>query len=333
MPDMKGHVGKPGVFITGACGYMGNLLVEAMASMRDRFGPILASDIRQHKVRGVQSITRLVLDVRSEEMEGILRQNGITTVVHLAGIVTPGKKHGRDLAYQVDVLGTKNVLQSCLKAGVNHLIVTSSGAAYGYHADNPDWLDEQDQLRGDPEFAYAHHKRQVEEMLLRAREEHPELKQLILRPGTILGATTSNQITDLFQKKVILGVRGSTTPFVFIWDQDVVAVIIKGILEGKTGIYNLAGDGAMELTEIADILKKPLVRPPAWILQSALFVLHTFGLTQYGPEQVNFLRYRPVLLNRRLKEKFGYTPQKTTRQVFAYYLQENGRGPSTAELS
>jgi UDP-glucose 4-epimerase len=330
---MEGRMGKPGVFITGACGYIGNLLVKAMASMRDRFGPILASDIRKVKVREDRSITRLALDVRSEEMEGILRQNGITTVVHLAGIVTPGKKHGCDLAYQVDVLGTKNVLQSCLKAGVNHLIVTSSGAAYGYHANNPDWLDEQDPLRGDPEFAYADHKRQVEEMLLRAREEHPELKQLILRPGTILGVTTSNQITDLFQKKVILGVRGSTTPFVFIWDKDVVAVIIKGILEGKTGIYNLAGDGVMELTEIADILKKPLLRPPAWILQSSLFVLKRFGLTQYGPEQVNFLRYRPVLSNRRLKEEFGYTPQKTTRQVFEYYLQENGLGPSTAELS
>lgn len=320
-------MGKPGVFITGACGYIGNLLVETMASMRDRFGPILASDISEVKVREDQSITRLALDVRSGEMERILRQNGISTVVHLAGIVTPGKRPDRGLAYQVDVLGTKNVLESCLKAGVNHLIVTSSGAAYGYHADNPDWFDEGDPLRGNPEFAYADHKRQVEEMLLLAREEHPELTQLILRPGTILGATASNQITDLFQKRVILGVRGSPTPFVFIWDMDVVAIIIKGILEGKTGIYNLAGDGVMELHEIAGILKKPLLLLPAWILQSCLFVLKKFSLTQYGPEQVNFLRYRPVLLNKRLKEGFGYTPQKTTRQVFEYYLQENGLDP------
>lgn len=324
---MEGHMGKPGVFITGACGYIGNLLVDKMASMRDRFGPILASDIREAKVSANQSITRLALDVRSDKMERILRQNRISTVVHLAGIVTPGKKHDRGLAYQVDVLGTKNVLQSCLKAGVNHLIVTSSGAAYGYYADNPDRLDEEDPLRGNPEFAYSDHKKQVEEMLLLAREEHPELKQLILRPGTILGATANNQITDLFQKKAILGVRGSTTPFVFIWDKDVVAIIIKGILEGKTGIYNLAGDGVMELPEIAGILKKPLLLLPAWILRSSLFVLKKFGLTQYGPEQVNFLRYRPVLLNRRLKEEFGYTPQKTTRQVFEYYLQENGLDP------
>jgi UDP-glucose 4-epimerase len=324
---MEGRTGKPAVLITGSSGYLGSLLVEKIASMRERFGPILASDIREVKVDEGQSITSLALDVRSGEMERILKQNAITTVVHLAGIVTPGKQHDRELAYQVDVLGTKNVIESCLKAGVHHLIVTSSGAAYGYHADNPDWLDEGDPLRGNPEFAYADHKRQVEEMLLGAREEHPELKQLILRSGTILGVSTSNQITDLFQKKAILGVSGSRSPFVFIWDRDVIAVIIKGILEEKTGIYNLAGDGAMGLQEIAGMLRKPLLSLPAWMPRFGLFVLRKFGLTQYGPEQVDFLRYRPVLSNRRLKEEFGYTPQKSTRQVFEYYLQEKGLVP------
>ena len=52
-----------------------------------------------------------------------------------------------------------------------------------------------------------------------------------------------------------------------------------------------------------------------------LWVLKQLGLTQYGPEQLNFLRYRPVLSNERLKNEFGYTPQKTTREVFDLYLQ------------
>jgi UDP-glucose 4-epimerase len=50
------------------------------------------------------------------------------------------------------------------------------------------------------------------------------------------------------------------------------------------------------------------------------------GVTQYGPEQVNFLRYRPVLSNRRLKEVLGYTPQKTTRDVFEFFLECRKRG-------
>ena len=51
-----------------------------------------------------------------------------------------------------------------------------------------------------------------------------------------------------------------------------------------------------------------------------LALLKPLGLTQYGPEQVNFLRYRPVLDNRRLKEEFGYVPKKTSAEVFAFYL-------------
>jgi UDP-glucose 4-epimerase len=35
---------------------------------------------------------------------------------------------------------------------------------------------------------------------------------------------------------------------------------------------------------------------------------------------VDFLRYRPVLSNRRLKEEFGYTPAKTTTETFDLFL-------------
>jgi UDP-glucose 4-epimerase len=60
---------------------------------------------------------------------------------------------------------------------------------------------------------------------------------------------------------------------------------------------------------------------PPGLIKGALWVMKQLGATQYGPEQVNFLRYRPVLSNGRLKEVFGYTPQKTTREVFQFFLE------------
>jgi UDP-glucose 4-epimerase len=50
-----------------------------------------------------------------------------------------------------------------------------------------------------------------------------------------------------------------------------------------------------------------------------LAVLHPIGLSQYGPEQVDFLRYRPVLSNARLKSEFGYEPRKSSREAFDYF--------------
>jgi UDP-glucose 4-epimerase len=57
-------------------------------------------------------------------------------------------------------------------------------------------------------------------------------------------------------------------------------------------------------------------------VKSALWVLSKLKLSQYGPEQVNFIRYRPVLSNLGLKEEFGYIPEKTTREVFDFYMKE-----------
>ena len=104
-------------------------------------------------------------------------------------------------------------------------------------------------------------------------------------------------------------------------------VIRWGVFSTATGIYNLAGDGAVAMRELARILKKPYLPLPAGLLRGALWLLKCLGLTQYGPEQVGFLQYRPVLDNERLKEVFGYQPAKSSREAFEYYLAwRDGRG-------
>jgi UDP-glucose 4-epimerase len=48
----------------------------------------------------------------------------------------------------------------------------------------------------------------------------------------------------------------------------------------------------------------------------ALSVGSRLGISRYGPEQLDFLRYRPVLCNARLKSEFGYVPHKTSLEAF-----------------
>jgi UDP-glucose 4-epimerase len=313
------------VLVTGAGGYIGHQLVAALAAAG--VTTIVALDVRDEPVGDrVGGVVYRVGDVRDTALVDVLREHSVDSVVHLAAIVNPPKGSSRELEHSIDVLGTANVLQACIDAGVGQLVVTSSGAAYGYHADNPVPLSEDDALRGNPEFAYSDHKRQVEELLARARVEHPELRQLVFRPGAILGDTTRNQITDLFEKKTVLGVAGTDAPFTFIWDRDVVACLVKGILEGASGIFNLAGDGMTTMPEIARRLHKRYVALPAWLIRSVLTVLRPLRLSQYGPEQVDFLRYRPVLSNTRLKEEFGYSPQLSSTEAFERYRRARDPG-------
>lgn len=305
------------VLITGAAGYIGSQLAQALS---EHFF-VVGVDLRT--VPG-GSWEQHVLDVRDSSLATLMHEQKITHVVHLAAVLEDSGDRERD--YDIDVNGTRNVLEACLFAGVVHITVASSGAAYGYHADNPEWIEEDHPLRGNSEFAYSDHKRLVEEMLAEYRAHHPQFAQLVLRPGTVLGATTRNLITNLWTRPRLLAVRGSDSPFVFIWDRDVVDIMVQGVIGSHSGIYNLAGDGALTIHEIGELLDKPVLEIPAPVLKSALWLGKALGVSRYGPGQIDFLRYRPVLSNRRLKQVFGYRPQKTSGQTFLFWLDHARRG-------
>lgn len=310
------------VLVTGAGGMVGRALVAALAAGRGAGDTVVATDLQLPAAdRQLPGITYARHDVCSTGLAALLRAHRVQVVVHLASIVTPGPRDDRARAYAVDVQGTRQVLQACVEAGVRRIVVSSSGAAYGYHADNPARLSEDCALRGNPGFAYAHHKRLVEEMLARWRVEQPALQQVVLRIGTILGAEVDNQITALFRQPRPLAIRGSASPFVFVWDEDLVAVLLRAAADGPPGIYNVAGDGVLTLAEIAAHMGKRCRVVPAWLLRAALALAHPLGLSRYGPEQIDFLRHRPVLDNTRLKTQFGLTPRHSSAQAFARWWQ------------
>lgn len=309
------------VLITGADGFLGRGLVAAL-NRQPGMEQVVALDVREVPVeRREPGVVYQAQDVRDSALADTVAAYEIDAVVHLASIVTPGKDSNRDFEYSVDVGGTKNVLEACVQHSVRHVVISSSGAAYGYHADNPQWLSEQHALRGNEVFAYAHHKRLVEEMLTEYRQAHPGLQQTVLRIGTILGERVDNQITALFEKPRLIAIQGSDSPFVFIWDEDVTGAILHALGgQAVPGCYNLAGDGALTIHEIAARLDKRTRNFPAWLLRAALWLGSTLGVSRYGPEQLDFLRYRPVLLNTALKRRFGYVPLKTSSMAFDAFV-------------
>lgn len=305
-----------GVLVTGGSGYLGALVVARLAAA----GATVVSVDRREPDEPVDGVTYVTEDLRVLDLTGVLTEYAVEAVVHLAAIVEPPRGMSDEELEDIEVGGTQRVVDACLAAGVGHLTVTSSGAAYGYHARNDGrLLAEHEPVPGSDDFAYSRHKAAVEALLARTVRLHPELGVLLLRPGTILGATTDNQITALFTGPVVLCFRENDGPFTFVWDEDVADIIVMGVLRRRTGIYNVAGDGVMTMRDIAAVEGKRVVTLPSRAVRTGLWAGRFARLFRYGPEQVDFLLHRPVLDNSRLRRDFPGLPSRTTRETYEIF--------------
>lgn len=305
------------VLVTGGSGFLGSSVVPALATAVDL---VVSGDVRPPRTPR-SGVVEEQLDVTDPaRVDAVVGQHRIDTIVHLASIVNPPPGMSDEAAHRVDVDGTRHVVDAALAHGVRRIVVSSSGAAYGYHADSPAWITEDQPVRGNDAFAYSRHKRLVEEHLAGVRRDHPELEQTVLRIGTILGATVDNQITDLFGRRRLLKIAGAESPFVFIWDADLTSVVVRAVTGDVHGIFNVAGDGALTIEEIAARLGKRTLAVPEPLLRAVLTVLHPLRLIQYGPEQTKFLQHRPVLDNTRLRTVLGVTPLLSSAEAFDAWL-------------
>lgn len=309
------------ILITGAAGDIGSRLVKIFNKRTDVDLFTTALEPLNNESNGTHGI----FDVRNDDFFQWVEEIKPEVIIHLASIIQLPESMTTEDAHDIDVKATVRLLELSVKIGVKKFVVTSSGAAYGYWKDNADWLTEDMPVRGNDDYFYSSHKRQVEEVMARYRQQHPELKQVVLRPGTVLGPNFQNPITNMFSKNIISGIAGSDSPFVIIWVDDLVEYLIESALTDVEGVYNVAGDGTLSLKDIAKRLNKFYLPIPPNFLRFMLSILKPLGLSQYGPEQVKFIEFRPVLANAKIKAAFKHQPGKSTEQAFEAFLKETDK--------
>jgi UDP-glucose 4-epimerase len=290
------------VLVTGAAGLVGRALV-ARLQQQARWR-VVGSDLRQPDDWSVD-LPFVAADLLHADWPALLQAHGVSRVVHLAAVVAT--RAGRDARriHAIEVGGTQRLYRACAEHGVGQFVVASSGAAYGYAAELPVPVSEDFPLRPHPD--------EIEHWLA-AQGGGPRL--LVLRLCTVLAPGRSTAVTALFEKPRMLALAGHDSPFCFVHVDDVAGAIAHGLAQDAEGVFNVAGDGWMTLAEIAVTLGKPLLRLPPRLLRAALRIAHALGLSGYSAGQVDFLAYRPVPDNTRMKSTLGYTPRYDSRAAF-----------------
>lgn len=116
------------IAITGAAGYLGQLLIPYLYHFSSDIDHFVALDIREMSHPSGIPLSYYKIDVR-DEFSSVLEEHGVTNLIHMAWILEP--IHNTKNAFHVDVEGTKNALIQAHEANVNYFLHTSSTLAYG----------------------------------------------------------------------------------------------------------------------------------------------------------------------------------------------------------
>src|SRR3954470_1795115 len=173
--------------VTGGTGFVGVHVVRALARRGDELRLLVRDKSNTAPLDGIDW-ERASGDVT--DRDSVRRaMRGVDRVFHVAG-TTSMRTRDRIRVFQVNVEGTRNVMEEALRAGAVRAVLTSSSSAVGA-AEPGGTIDEEQPFRVGPlGVAYINSKHEAE--LVSMRVAAKGLPVVIVNPSFVLGPDDPN---------------------------------------------------------------------------------------------------------------------------------------------
>ena len=301
------------VLVTGLSSYWGGRLAEALEASEE-IETIIGVDSRD-PTRELERTEFVRVGTQHSLLRRIVEAAEIDTVVDTRLIVdsvvaSAGRTH------ENNVIGTMNILAACggPDSSVRRLVFKSSAHYYGSSQDDPAFFTEAMERPHPPRTPLEKDLVEAEATVVDFAEKNPEVSVSMLRFANVLGPDVVTSHRALFELPAVPMILGFDPRYQFVHEDDVVAALAHVIHADLPGVFNVAADGVLALTEVIDLLGKRLapVLPP-WGTGLAATAMRRLGV-ELSPEMLEQLRFGRGLDNRRLKATgFGY--RYTTREA------------------
>ena len=248
--------------VIGGSGFVGSRLLSQVD--KDSF-----VNLDKNKSHHYNEITSIGNITKLNEIESSF--TNIDTVILLAA------EHRDDVSptslyYDVNVQGTKNVLQAMDCVGVKNIIFTSSVAIYGLNKENPDEIHSED-----PFNHYGKSKLQAEKAIKEWYENDPNGKSItIIRPTVIFGERNRGNVYNLIKqistgKFIMIGNGKNKKSMAYVGN--IVAFIKDRLDKPKLGyhVFNYSDKPDFSMTELVSVIenkmniKVPTFKIPYWL--------------------------------------------------------------------
>ena len=247
------------ILITGGCGFIGANLVFQLKSHGDHEIVILDNETRGKREYVDGSGARVHIgDIRDKDMVGRL-MDGIDAVVHLAADSrVMDSIEDPQFNFDVNVVGTFNILTAMKKAGVRRIVNASTGGAILGEVEPPVNED----MVPNPLSPYGASKLFAEGYLSAFAGSYG-FNAVSLRFSNVYGPRSYHKgsvVAEFYrrilngEKLVVYGDGEQTRDYVYI--DDLCSGIIQGIMQNVSGSYQLGTGQGVTINQLIDLMRE-----------------------------------------------------------------------------
>ncbi len=310
------------VLITGVSRYVGARLAARLAAdpSIERVIGVDTSVLDQAELLRLGRTEYVRADIRNPLIAKVLAQARVDTVVH-AAMGTVRGAGGRAPAKDVNLVGTMQLLAVCQRSeSVSRIVVKSTSAVYGSSPRDPAAFTEDMAAAGEPRGAYARDAVEVEGYVRGFMRRRPDIAVSILRFASLIGPTVDSPLTRYLAMPIVPTSLGYDPRLQLLHESDAVEVLRLATVDDHPGVYNVAGDGVVYLSQAVRRARRIRLPVPAAAISLVGSIVRNSGVTEFSAEQASFLNFGRVVDTSRLRVEFGYPLRLSTEQALRSYL-------------
>lgn len=301
--------------VTGATGFLGSHLCRRLAAEGYGLTILCRQASRLNVLEGLQ-FRKVVGDITDlESVEKAVAGNDVVFHAAAHGMYWGGE---RELQRDINIGGTRNIVEACLKDGVTRLVYVSSISAVGIPESSDSPADENFRFNlSNGSLGYHRSKRSAEEIVLSAAGRG--LDTVAVNPSSIWGPYRGRYRLEEFARKVrqtklVPYFAGGICP---VHVEDVVDGIIKAAECGRRGERYILGGENVSYKAIAEMaaekqgLERVFVRVPKVVSWTAAAILESSASVTHRRPRISFATHY-------CSSRFNYYDSTKARQELAF---------------
>jgi 1-acyl-sn-glycerol-3-phosphate acyltransferase/nucleoside-diphosphate-sugar epimerase len=219
-----------------------------------------------------------------------------------------------------DLTDAQSVFETCLRAGVRHVVIVSSSAVYAPSSKNPGFISEARPLVRDGSNSVSAAWLKLEALAQKTFMAEARVKLTILRAAPVLLPGGRDFFSRLFSHKLTVTLAGHDPSLQLLSPGDLAAAIAQAADRSPGGVFNIAPDGVVPLKAALQMARAPQMPLMPGLPSLARAALKPLGNGE-SVDRFDYIRFSFTVSNLKAKQELGFTPLRNSSSALCEFLE------------